>query len=278
MTAKPQGNRLNFVANVTLGLLFALGAWSVLSIFDATLDWNLFGPKVKALLNGVFYSLLSLSVIGVALTLTLGMWEVAHSFRTLLADRTGEGAGEISRAAQLKWIIGGITALAMTIGVLALANQSVLRHRSGVFKRLAGEQMRHFEPKLASALAGVDPVAKQKLPQKVEDLMRTLNELSFVSRTVIYLPDPTDAAALWRCKGYDYSASRRDVKRIFVAKKIEKAVAKALAGDATDLEALNAEPDFNLCLPVRDASKKIVAVLKIEGNKRENFREYKFGS
>ena len=47
----------------------------VLGIFNAALNWDIFGPRLEAFLYGVFGSCMSLAAFGVAMTVILALQE-----------------------------------------------------------------------------------------------------------------------------------------------------------------------------------------------------------
>jgi len=80
--------QLTLSVRATVTLLLTAAALIVVGIFNATLKWDLFGPKVEAILYGVFFSCIALAVIGVALTLVLGIRDVVHSFQAIEKSRS----------------------------------------------------------------------------------------------------------------------------------------------------------------------------------------------
>ena len=55
-------------------------------------------------------------------------------------------------------------------------------------------------------------------------------------------------------------------------------MAAAVRGESAELDRLNAERNFTLYRVLRGADGHLVGVLRLDGNPRENFREYRLGS
>ena len=272
---------LTLVVHATALLLALAAALVVVGIFNEALDWDLFGPKLEAILTGVFGGSIALASAGVALTVVLGIQEIVRAFRALPkapgADEA-DAAPEATRwgyARVMAWILVGFAAL---IGALALANGRVLAHRTATFKRIAAEQVGNFEPKLAARVAALGAPPRSAVDKELYDLIRTLDGLTFVERSTLYVPDPEDPAALWGYTAWRDYETEDGFARFFVAKDFEKALAAALRGDGAGLDRLNAEKNFTAYRTLRDGSGKPVGVLRIDGNPRENFREYRLGS
>lgn len=238
-------------------------------------------PKVEALLYGIFGSSIALACVGVAMTVVLGTQEIVKAFRSLQQQRAtqvAETTVEASKSTYAKYLLYAVLILAMLVTLLALVNLSVQRHRSGVFRRLASEHMTHFQPILSELVIPLSAPPRDHISQDLYDLIKTLDNLSFVDKTTLFLPDPEDVSAMW-----GYSARRQYEKedgfaRFFVAKEFEKAMAKGIAGNEEELIGLNEKTGFTWYSLVKDEEAKPIAVIRIDGNSRENFREYLFGS
>jgi hypothetical protein len=272
---------LPLIAGATLTLLTLAGILVVVGVFNESLNWDLFGPTAEAALYGVFGSCIALAGVGVAMTLVLGTQEIVKAFRSLQHQRSPGAADpvpEASRGAYAKYMLGAILFLAVMVLSLTVVNHGVQKHRSGVFKRLAKEQMAHFQPKLSRLLAPLSVPPRDGVSNDLHDLIKTLNDLSFISATTLYLPDPGDPSAMW---SYTASRQQKDPKgfvRFFVAKDFEQAMSKGLSLDDGPLTMLNAQTGFTWYYIVQDENGAPLAVLRIIGNSRENFREYRLGS
>jgi hypothetical protein len=151
---------------------------------------------------------------------------------------------------------------------LEFVDERIQAHRRVVFREIAEEQFRKLEPKLNGALPPALPASTAEL----DALMRTLDNLDFVSGAQLYLADERDPAALWRYeRNWDGGDAR--FERIFASKRLEKAAAGVLHGERAGLEAENRSPAFVWAARVGSR-----AVLVIHGNERENFRLYSGGS
>ena len=265
---------------ITSGLLVFAGLLIVLGIFNESLDWDLFGPKLESILQGVFASCIALAFVGLGLTLALGTQEIVRSFLVIRRHfEPDEQAGpEASRGAYGKLMLCIVVAMTMLISALAGLNHVVQRHRSKVFRRLVTEQFTHFEDKLASLVDPLQTPPRDHVPYELYDMVKTFNGLTFVRGTTLYLPDPADETAMWGYTAWREYKPEDGFARFFVAKDFEKAMRQAVAGDASELGRINAKPGFTVYHVVNDAAGKPVAVLRIDGNQRESFREYPLGS
>lgn len=272
---------LTLVVHATALLLALAATLVVVGIFNESLDWDLFGPKLEAILVGVFGGSIALASAGVALTVVLGIQEIVRAFRALPKTKgadEADAAPEATRWGYARAMAGILAGLAVLIGALALANGRVLAHRTATFKKIAAEQVGNFEPKLAAQVAALGAPPRSAVDKELHDLIRTLDGLSFVQRGTLYVPDPEDPAALWGYTAWRDYKTEDGFARFFVAKDFEKAMAAALRGESAELDRLNAEKNFTLYRVLRDGTGQPVGVLRIDGNSRENFREYRLGS
>ena len=272
---------LTLVVHATALLVALAAGLVVVGIFNESLDWDLFGPKLEAILVGVFGGSIALAAAGVALTVVLGIQEIVRAFRALPKAKGAEDADaapEATRWGYARVMAGILAGFAVLVGALALANGRVLAHRTATFKKIAAEQVGNFEPKLAARVAALGAPPRSAVDKELYDLIRTLDGLSFVQRGTLYVPDPEDPAALWGYTAWRDYKTEDGFARFFVAKDFEKAMAAALRGESAELDRLNAGKDFTLYRVLRDGTGQPVGVLRIDGNSRENFREYRLGS
>lgn len=276
MPALRRSGLLSFTVGSTVVLLIFSAALFVLGIFNETLRWDIFGPRVEAILYGVFGSTVSLAAVGVAMTLVLGVREVVASFRNIERARAaGAEAPAATRSYRGAFALV-VVVLVMLVGGLAWLNRRITEHRNGVFQRLAAEQMEHFGEKLRAVLPASVPGA---LSTEGQDLLATLERLSFVSDVELVLPDPADESAIWVFRdGYSSSRAAWRADRRFVARESERAIQAAFRGDPEALPRFNAGARFEWYYPVPGAGGGPVAVLHLRGNRSENFREYPLGS
>jgi hypothetical protein len=253
----------------------------VLGIFNEFLKWDIFGPRIEALLRGVFVTCLSLAGFGVAITMVVGIRENVEAFRSFAMNRSGGEAGMVGEAPRRHYLYCMAlvcAALALIVGACAAVNQRILVHRAGVFKHLAREQMGHFSPKLAALLAPLGAPPRDHVPPELHDLVRTLDGLSFIQTATVYLPDPIDRSAMWGYTAWRCVYMKEDgFARFFVAKDFEKAARRALDGDASPLDRINGRTEFIWYGVVKSAQEKPLAVLRLDGNDRESFRDYVLG-
>lgn len=66
--------------------------------------------------------------------------------------------------------------------------------------------------------------------------------------------------------------------KFFVAKDFEKAMTEAVHGSETNLSKINERREFIWYFIVKDQNGKAIAVIRLDGNPRENFRDYVLGS
>lgn len=270
---------LTFTAGFTVTLLTIGAMLVVLGIFNGWLKWDIFPPRVEAVLWAVFFTCLSLAGFGFGITCVVGIRENVEAVRSFARSRSGE-VGEMRPEAPRRQYIycAGLlfAALALLVGACAAVNHRVQSRHLVAFRRLAGEQAAHFSPKLAGLLAPLGAPPRDHVPPELHDLVRTLDGLSFVRTATVYLPDLADRSAMW-----GYTAWRDyDVKdgfaRFFIAKDFERAMRKALDGDGSPLAALNARREFSWYGVVRGAGGKPLAVLRLDGRERESFGDYVF--
>jgi hypothetical protein len=270
---------LALVVTATSWLLMAVAMLLVLGIFNEALHWDIFGPRVEAILTGVFGACGALAGVGVALTMILGVANVVRSFQSLHAAIAQQAPpAPPARGSQVLTLAG--IALAMTALVVGLAfvDNGIQRHRSRVFKRLVQEQVAHFAPQFAAQLPLIHTPPTNAVSADLQTLMQTLYNFSFVASVVLYIPDSTDPAALWEFAPNAYQHSAKHFARFFIAKDLERAMHQAFEGDCRALDACGARMPFEACFVIRDAAAAPRAVLRVWGNQRENFREYRGGS
>lgn len=262
---------LTLAVLATSGLLCAGAFLVVLGIFNEALEWDIFSPRVEAVLWGVFFSSVSLGGFGAVLSVVLGIHQIAGSIRDLGPARPGPGPSRRRYAAAVLWL-AVLTALVVVL--CAAANRLVLVRRIDVFSRMASAQMARLGPKLALQISRLPGPSRGCPPREVTELLGTLQGLSFVRRVEVYLADPGDDSALWRYSPGSCGGRAAVPKRFFTARESEKAIKRALEGDLGPLEELNREREFTRYFPVPAAGTAPRAVLRIEGNPRESFRDY----
>ncbi len=277
---KPRIRLLTLTVWTTTILLVSAGLLVVLGIFNGALNWDLFGPKLEAILYGVFGSCIALALIGLGLTLVLGTQEIVGSFGVIRRhfEPGADAAPEATRGVYGKLMLYIVLAFAVLVVALASLNHVVQGQRSKVFRKLAAEQMDHFASKLAAQVAKLKEPPRDHVPYDIYDLIHTLDSLSFVQKATLYLPDPADDTALWGYTAWREYRNEDGFARFFIAKDFEKAMKEALRGRSGDLDRLNGRTGFNWYQLINDDKGRPLGVLRIDGNPRESFREYFLGS
>jgi hypothetical protein len=275
-----RNRQLTLSVKATVILLLAAAALIVIGIFNATLRWDIFGPKVEAVLYGVFFSCIALSIIGVAMTLVLGIREVVHSFQAIERSSSGskEELPDASRRSYTRQLLWTFAALLATVAMFAAANYVIQGHRSKVFKRIAAEQMKQFDSKLIQMISSLSVPPRKNVPSDLHDLIRSIDNLAYVEKATLYLPDPTDSSAMWGFTARRGYSAEDGFAKFFVAKDFERAMAEALHGSQARMRDINNKRGFVWYYIVSDRKGKSIAVLRLEGNPRENYREYMLGS
>lgn len=259
------------VVTVTVVLLIVGSFLVVLGIFNANLDWDIFSPRVEAVLWGIFSSSMALGVFGVALTIVLGIWEIVKSFKEMIKEPQSQ---PVSLSGGLRWILYLAGFMALIVIFCAFINYRIQTHRRDVFTRLASEQMSHFGPKLSSLLQPITTPPRDHVPRKIYDLIHTLDQLSFISCATLYLPDPEDLSAMWGYTAWREYKDEDGFARFFIARAFERAMKEALIGEPKLLEEINRQEEFTRYFIISDGEGVSSAVLRIDGNPRENFRDY----
>ena len=277
---KPRIRILTLAVQATVGLLLAAAVLIVLGIFNSALNWDLFGPKLQALLYGVFAACVALAAVGVGLTVVLGIQEIVRAFQSIQRnfERDREETPEPPRSAYHNVLLYVALAMAALIVALSGLNHVIQVHRSQVFRKLAAEQMNHFGAKVAELVRPLAVPPRDHVPFEIYDLVKTLDNLTFVQRTTLYLPDPKDESAMWGYTAWREYRTEDGFARFFVAKDFEKAMRSALSGDRAALDKLNGEVGFTWYYVVSNEAGKFIAVVRMDGNPHESFREYPLGS
>ncbi len=273
-------SQLTLSVRATVTLLLTAAVLIVVGIFNATLTWDLFGPKVEAVLYGVFFSSIALAVIGVALTLVLGIRDVVHSFQAIEKSRSEakDELPEAPRTTYTKILLWCLVLLLGTIATFAGANYLVQGHRVTVFKRIAAEQMKQFNSRIVRLVSPLPGPLHNNVPSDLYDLIKNLDNLGYIQKTTLYVPDPQDVSSMW-----GYTALREYKKedgfaKFFVAKDFEKAMTEAVHGSEANLIRINERREFIWYFIVKDQNGKAIAIIRLDGNPRENFRDYVLGS
>jgi hypothetical protein len=265
---------LSLTVRATVILLTAGAFLVVLGIFDDLLDWDIFSPEVETLLRGVFAACVSLGGFGALICVVLGIQEVVHAFRKLVAR--DEAPREAPRRTYTVALAAVLVVLIATVAALGAVNRRVEAHRLKVFKLIAQDQMNQLGPHLAAEVSRLPAPCATCATPAMEQFFVTLLGLSFCRSATLYLPDPANDTVLWRYPEEDprYSSDPPGIERFFIAKDDDRAIHLALHGDTAWIDQKNAGPGFVWHHVIKDGQGKIRAVLQIWGNESESFREY----
>lgn len=266
---------LSLVARATIVLL-AIGAFLVvLGIFDNMLDWDIFSPEAEKFLYGIFASCVALGGFGAAISFVIGIQEVVGSFRRI-ADRAHPAAAtpapEANRRTYVAVLAALLAGLVVTVVLLGNVNRRVEARRLEVFKLIAQDQMKQLGPRLLAETVKIPAPCEACATPVLDQVFRTLDRLSFFTHVELFVADPADPAVLWR---YPVAGEKGPLfERFFIARDDDRAVQLALAGDPGWLQQKNSAPAFVWYHVLRDAAGKARAVVRINGNPHESFREY----
>lgn len=273
---------LSLTVVITIFLLILVATLVVLGIFDEILNWDIFSSQVEAVLSGIFLASVALSIFGVAMTLVLGIQEIVTAISSLQQSREGENKTVTAKAPKsiyLLYIVGIFAAFSAIIGTLSFVNYRITVHRTQVFKRIAAEQIQNLQNKFLQQINQLTASSQKNVPKTLNDLIKNVQKLSFVNSMTLYLPDTTDDTVIW-----SYSSERifnekdqRKLERLFVAKEYEKAIQSAFQGKPELLKVINDRTEFQWYYVVKNENNQPIAVLRVNGNPYENFREYKLG-
>lgn len=270
---------MSLVVSFTLILLTIGAMLVVLGIFNAALNWDIFGPRLEAFLYGVFGSCMSLAAFGVAMTVILALQESVRDFKRLVQARTNQAETvEAPRRAYAARMLYVVLAMALLVALCNGINHVVLAKRCAVFKRLAAEQVGNFQARIAGIVGAFAAPPQDNVPRNLYDVIRTVDDLEFVVTATLYLPDPAEATAMWGYTAWRNAYSNCDgFARFYVAKDFEKAMRQAVDGEAAALDDINARNEFSWYQPLAGADGRPLAVLRIDGNPRYSFRDYRLG-
>jgi hypothetical protein len=269
---------LNFVVSCTLVLLTLGAVLVVLGIFNEALGWDIFGPKLEAFLFGVFGSCIVLAGFGVAMAVIIAMQESVRDFKKLVQSRINQSeVPDAPKATYVARMLGVLVVMTVLVGLCALINHIVLTQRCEVFKRLASEQISNFEQKTINALSTFTEPPQNNVPRDLYDLVYTLDNLDFVNRATLFIPDPSEPTAMWGYTAWRSYTNVDGFARFFVAKDFEKAMRLAVDGSMAELSQMNDRNEFIWYKLLTNDNKSVRAVIRIDGNSHHTFREYRLG-
>jgi hypothetical protein len=276
MTRTKRIKFLSLTVAITISLLLIGAVLVVLGIFNSFLNWDIVGPQLEKILYGLFSTSLALGAFGVAITIVLGIQEIVNVVGSMNPNRLEEDA-ELPEAPKLTYVmymLGIVAGLTVLVGGLSLVNHRVLLHRSGVFKRIAAEQMQKVENRFYQQVSLLTKPPKEKVPETLYDLVANVQKLSFVSGMTLYIADPEDPGVIWSYNPWGTYDPKQGFSRLFVAKEFEEAIQQALQGQPELLNELNNRTGFQWYAVIKNQQGKPIGVIRIDGKKEENFRDY----
>lgn len=271
---------LSLTVGITSLLIIFAALLMVLGIFDEWLKWDIFSPKTEAFLTAVFASSVALASFGFVLTFVLGTREIVNTISNIkqifpsTSQRTSSSKKNYFLAMLLLFLI-----LCLIVGSFHFANRIILLHRNSVFKKVAKRQMVQFEKRIFESVSHFQHPPRSNVPVEFHDLFRTIENLSYVSKATIYIQDTSDKSAMWGYRAWRWNGykTKDGFARFFIAKDFEIAMRKAIDDNSSELIEINKNKNFEWYFPVKGESNKVVAIVRIDGNKKEDFREYKLG-
>lgn len=272
---------LSMTVAITVSLLILGAILVVLGIFDELLQWDIFSDRIEAVFRGVFFTCLALSAFGVAMTIVLGIQEIVTSISAFGRDRgliEPDKIPEAKKQTYALYIVGIVGSLAVLIAGLSLVDRRVQVHRSQVFKTLASEQLQKLQSRFIQQLVQLQTPPQNNVPRTLHDLIQSVQKLSFVSQMALYLPDTQDDTVIWSYQSFNYSEQydpKKGFERLVVAKEYEQAIQEAFEGQPELLKVMNDRTGFTWYYDIKNPQGKTIAVLRMNGDPNENFREYK---
>ncbi len=270
---------LSLVVSFTLILLTIGAVLVVLGIFNQALRWDIFGPTLEAFLYGVFGSCMALAGFGVAMTVIIALQESVRDFKKFVNARTQqEESADAPRRTYAARMLAVVGLMASLVALCALIDHVVLVQRCKVFKRLAAEQVGNFQDKIIGVVDAFPAPPQNNVPRDLFDVVKTLDNLDFVTVTTLYIPDADEQTAMWGFTAWrDVYTNVDGFARFYVAKDFEKAMRRAVDGNPADLAAINGRNEFTWYRLLAGRDGKPAAVVRIDGDSRQSFREYRLG-
>ena len=272
---------LSFTVATTIALLLVGATLVVLGIFDEILNWDIFSAKVEAVLTGIFWASVVLSIFGVAITFVLGIQEIVRAIGSLQRHPDIESSNVVPEAPKttyLLYMVGLVSVFSALIAALSVINNRITVHRSQVFKEIAAEQMQKLQTKWVQQVSQITTPPRNNVPISLHELIQSVAKLSFVNNMTLYLPDTEDKTVIWSYNSWGNYNKDIGFERTFVAKEYEQAIQAAFLGRPELLQVINDRTGFTWYYVVKTPQDQTIAILKINGNAQENFREYRLDS
>ncbi len=269
---------LSLTVATTIALLLLGATLVVLGIFNEILNWDIFSRRVEEVLWGIFWSSVALSLFGVAITFVLGIQEIVSAIVSLKRNSELDPSPVIPEAPKMTYLfymMGLVSIFSALIGVLSFVNHRITVHRSQAFKEIANQQIEGSENLWVQQLSPITTPPRNNVPLSLYELMQSVIRLSFVNQIILYLPDTEDETVIWSYETWGSYNRDQGFERRFVAKEYEQAIQAAFAGKPELLEVINDRTGFTWYYVVKNPQDQPIAVLKINGNAQENFRDYR---
>ncbi|EAW33633.1 hypothetical protein [Lyngbya sp. PCC 8106] len=272
---------LSFTVATTIALLLVGATLVVLGIFDEILNWDIFSAKVEAVLTGIFWASVVLSIFGVAITFVLGIQEIVRAIGSLQRYPDLESSSVVPEAPKttyLLYMVGLVSVFSALIAALSVINNRITVHRSQVFKEIAAKQMEKLQTKWVQQVSQITTPPRNNVPISLNELIQSVVKLSFVNNMILYLPDTEDQTVIWSYNSWGTYKKENGFERTFVAKEYEQAIQATFLGRPELLQVINDRTGFTWYYVVKNPQDQTMAILKINGNAQENFREYRLDS
>ncbi len=250
----------------------------IVGTFDSWLEWDIFSSQLEKVLIAIFGSTIALAGFGFCLTIVLGTLEIVRSFNRRYEGNDPNGQGHIGKSGKLlyfRYIVMIMLFVALVIGGLHYTNYTITLKRNVVFKETVQQQIVELADRFSELFNNVAITQSSHVPVSYYELLTTLENQSFIRQATMYFPDQADKQAMWGYKPWGNKYSKEDgFSRFFITRDFEKAMEKAIAGDAADLDRLNQEAEFTWYHQVKNQGEETIAILRIDGNEKESFRGY----
>ncbi len=272
---------LSLTVATTIALLLIGATLVVLGIFDGILNWDIFSSKVEDVLSGIFFASVALSAFGVAITFVLGIQEIVRAIGSLQRRSEPDPSQVVPEAPKTTYflyMVGLVSVFSVLIGTLSWVNHRITVHRSRVFKEIAREQMESLQNKWVQQVSQITTPPRKNVPISLHELIQSMVKLSFIDQMTLYLPDTQDETVIWSYNSWGSYNKDNGFEKTFVAKEYEQAIQVAFAGMPELLQMINDRTSFTWYYVVKNPQEQPIAILKINGNTQENFREYRLDS
>lgn len=273
---KNMTNALQLSVRCTIALLLSAGMLIVLGIFNESLRWDIFSPNVEHFLYAIFGTCIALACVGVAITLVISSSEAVRMAEALLSVFSRPVSDQASSSKYLLKMTSIIcTSVCLIVSAFGVANWFVQKQRQAVYRQVAEEQFKVFAPRLSYELKQLTSPPQNKVPPKIFEYIKALDDIPAFSNATLYIPDPKDKEALWGFTAWRGTYADEDgFARFYVVKAFEKAMQKALQLDSSKLMAISNSSNFEWYGVINDDQNKPIGILRLDGNSSEDFRSY----